>query len=61
MKKIIFVKEVKMFFGKKKKKEVKRKDIDAMAKRIEVMSKDMDILTTGFLNTTETNIQKVRR
>ena len=49
-----------MFFGKKK-KEVKKKDIDAMAKRIEAMSKDMDVLTANFLKTTEINIQKVRR
>lgn len=51
-----------MFFGKKKQKqEVEMKDIKAMEKRIESMTKDMDILTTGLLKTTETNIQKVRR
>lgn len=50
-----------MFFGKKKNKEVKMNDIEAMAKRIEAISKDMDVLTANFLKTTEMNIQKIRR
>ena len=48
-------------FGKKKKKEVKMADIEAMSKRIEDMSKNMDQLTTNFLKTTDKNIQKIRR
>ena len=50
-----------MFFGKKKKKEVKTKDVDVMSKRIEAMTKDMDMLTSSFLKVTEKNIVKVRR